>query len=348
VRAQGENAVAARHHEGRPRRRLSLLVLVYNEHAILNTFYERMRRVLDNLVGYDVEVIFVDDGSRDGSLDILRALRARDARIKILSLSRNFGSWNAIAAGVDAASGEAVVWMTSDLQDPPELLPQMVHHWEQGADVVWAVRTQRDDPVLRRLAASVFYRMLRRVALPDYPTMGMDICLLDRRVAQIFARLKDRNRFTQALIMNLGFAQVRVPYRRERRQQGRSKWGSFTRLSNMGIDMIVAVSPWPLRAMTYIGLVLFLPGVLLVAVWLLGALLGRPLSSPWILPAAAVGIIGGLNATMLGVLGEYVWRILEGVRERPLYIVQERIGFEPLTPVSEGPPSHRGSTWEQG
>jgi dolichol-phosphate mannosyltransferase len=324
-----------------------LLVLVYNEREMLEAFYDRLRRVLDGLARYDQELIFVDDGSTDGSFEILRYLRGGDPRVRILRLSRNFGSWNAVAAGVDAASGDAVAWLTSDLQDPPELLPQLVQRWEEGADVVWAVRAGRDDPLLRRVAATIFYRFLRRVALPNYPPAGMDICLLDRRVAQIFARLKDRHRFTQALVMQLGFTQVQVPYWRQRRHHGRSKWGHFARLCTMGIDMIVAVSPWPFRAMTSLGLFLLLPGMLFLAVGLGRALLGKPVLPQWVVAVAAVAGIVGLNATMLGVLGEYVWRILEGVRDRPLYIVQERIGFEPPAPLREGAPGHRASTWEQ-
>ncbi len=329
------------------RPRLSVLVLVYNEREVLETCYERLRHTLDSLTRYDQEVIFVDDGSTDGSFEILLALRGRDLRVKILRLSRNFGSWNAIAAGIDAAGGEAVAWLTSDLQDPPELLTPLVRRWEEGADVVWAVREGRDDPLPRRLAAGIFYRLLRRLALPDYPPDGMDICLLDRQVARIFAGLKERHRFTQALIMQLGFTQARVPYRRERRQRGRSKWGHFTRLFSMGLDMMVAVSPWPLRAMLYLGLLLLLPGTALLAIGSVGAAVGRPVLPPWALVAAAAGSIAGLNAAALGVMGEYVWRILEGVRERPLYIVRERIGFDPAASPRERAPDERTATREQ-
>jgi polyisoprenyl-phosphate glycosyltransferase len=320
-----------------PRKALSLIVLVYNEQDNLTTFYERLDPVLASLPGYEPEIIFVDDGSRDNSLAILRALRERDRRIRILKLSRNFGSWSAVAAGVHAATGDGVMWITSDLQDPPELIPQLVRPWENGADVVWALRTHRDDPLPRRLMATLFYTILRRVALPDYPPMGMDICLMDRRVARLFAQLKERNRFTQALIMNLGFTQVTVPYKRERRHGGQSKWGNLPRLSKMGTDMIVGTSSGPIRAMTYGGACTVAVGVVLAAALLAARVVERAPVAPWLPIALAILIAGGLNALMLGVLGEYLWRVLEEVRDRPLYIVQERIGFNPAGFLPDSP-----------
>jgi polyisoprenyl-phosphate glycosyltransferase len=319
-----------------PRKVLSLIVLVYNEQDNLPTFYERLDRVLASLPGYEPEIIFVDDGSRDNSLAILRAFHERDRRIRILKLSRNFGSWSAVAAGVHAASGDGVMWITSDLQDPPELIPQLVRPWEKGADVVWALRIHRDDPLPRRLMATVFYRILRRVALPEYPPMGMDICLMDRKVARLFAQLKERNRFTQALIMNLGFTQVTVPYKRERRHGGQSKWGNLPRLSKMGTDMIVGTSSGPIRAMTYGGACAIAVGVVLAAAVLAARVLGRASVAPWLPIVLAILIAVGLNALMLGILGEYLWRVLEEVRDRPLYIVQEKIGFDQMGLLPSG------------
>lgn len=311
------------------RKVLSIVVLVYNEQDNIMACYERLARTLASLPRYQPEIIFVDDGSRDNSLAILRALREKDRRIKILKLSRNFGSWSAVAAGVHAATGDAVMWITSDLQDPPELIPRLVRPWEEGAHVVWALRTERDDPLPRRLMAGLFYRILRRIGLPSYPPMGMDICLMDREVANIFAQLKERNRFTQALIMNLGFTQVRVPYKRERRRRGESKWGNLPRLSKMGIDMVVGTSSAPLRAMTYLGVGMIVLGLGFAAAVLVASAAGR-LSVPlWVPLALAMLVMGGLNAVMLGVLGEYLWRVLDEVRDRPFFVVQERIGFEP-------------------
>jgi dolichol-phosphate mannosyltransferase len=314
-------------HAGEPRR-LSVIVLVYNEEESLEIFQQRLAAVLAGLPQYDPEVIFVDDGSRDGSFSLLQRLRQRTPAIKILRFSRNFGSWSGVAAGVQSASGDAIMWITSDLQDPPEIIPSMVQAWEQGAEVVWASRVRRDDPLPRRVGAALFYRLLRRIGVPDYPLLGVDICLLDRRVAQHFNRLQERNRFTQALIMGLGFRQVTIPYARERRQQGRSKWGNLFRLSKIAFDMIVGTSYVPFRAMLMVGLLL--AGGTLVALFaLITARRGSPTPLPAWLPAVlATFAVGGLLAFMLGIVGEYLWRVLEEVRGRPFYIVRDRIGFE--------------------
>lgn len=310
------------------KRRLSIVVLVYNEQESLQPFYARLGLVRSQLSGYALEVIFVDDGSLDASFALLRSLRERDPAVKVLRLSRNFGSWSAVAAGVQAASGDAVLWITSDLQDPPELIPRLVRAWEEGADVVWAVRALRDDPWPRRIAASIFYRILRRIGVPDYPILGVDICLLDRRVADVFNSLTERNRFTQALIMSLGFTQVTIPYARERRRHGASKWGNLPRLSKIAFDMIVGSSYFPFRAMLYLGLTLVGLSVLLALTLLVVPLRLSPSTALWLPAVLAVAGMGGLQAVMGGILGEYVWRVLEEVRGRPFYIVRERLGFD--------------------
>lgn len=311
--------------------KLSLLVPIYNEQRNLPVLYERLTRVLREMPGCTAELIFVDDGSRDESFAVLRALHTQDGRVKAVRLSRNFGSASAVLAGLRRASGDAVMWLSADLQDPPELIPQMVREWEAGADVVWAARAARDDPWWRALLARLFYGLLRRVAVPAYPPLGMDICLMARRVARIFARLTEHHRFTQALVMQLGFRQVTIPYTRERRHTGRSKWG-IARLFRMAMDMLVASSAFPVRLMFITGALLGLATVVLAvaagASWLRGAPPG-----PWGLAAWGVLAVAALNFLMLGVLGEYLWRVLEEVRGRPLYIVDELLGF--ATDVSE-------------
>ncbi len=312
---------------GDSREFLSLLVLVYNEEENLELFYTRLCRVLDESRISGVEVIFIDDGSKDRSIDILRRLGEQDPRVKILRLSRNFGSWNALVAGVHAATGHAVMWITSDLQDPPELIPQLLKHWRVGAQVVWAVRAERRDPWLRRTMASLFYRILRHVGLPTYPPLGMDICLMDRRVATIFGQLREHNRFTQGLIMNLGFTQAIVLYTREQRHQGKSKWGSFPRLFKIGMDMLVGVSTVPLRAILPVGLLtVILGGGIAVALGIRRLVFDVPFGI-WGVIVPSVLFLSGLNLLVLGMLGEYLWRVLDEVRGRPLYIVQEQIGF---------------------
>ncbi len=314
-------------HRNARRRRLSIIALVYNERENLAAFYDRLAGVIAGLSSYDAEVVCVDDGSTDGSYEILQDLHRRDARVKILRLSRNFGSWNAVVAGLDAASGDAVMWISSDLQDPPELIPALLRQWEAGAQVVWAVRSQRHDPWPRRALAALFYTLLRRIALPEYPPLGMDICLLDRRVAALLGGLREHNRFTQGLILQLGFRQARVPYVRERRRRGESKWGSFPRLSKIGMDMIAGFSNFPFRLMMVGGGFSVAVSLLLALVLVsLRMIAGTPVSSG-ALVVLGILFFGGANAAMVGVLGEYVWRILDEVRRRPLYVLQEGVGF---------------------
>ncbi|MGH2406389.1 MAG: glycosyltransferase family 2 protein, partial [bacterium] len=299
---------------------------VYNERENLDGFYSRLADVLAGLPAYDAEVVCVDDGSQDGSYEILQSLHRRDPRVKVLRLSRNFGSWNAIVAGLDAASGDAVMWISSDLQDPPELIPALLRKWESGAHVVWGVRSERHDPWPRRALAVAFYKLLRRIALPDYPPLGMDICLLDRRVAALLRGLREHNRFTQGLIMQLGFTQTRVSYVREPRRRGESKWGNLPRLSKIGMDMVAGFSSFPFRFMMYAGGLAIMLSLVLAAVLVMPRLIAGAPASP-ALVILGILFLGGANAVMLGVLGEYVWRILDEVRQRPLYVLQEQVGF---------------------
>jgi dolichol-phosphate mannosyltransferase len=314
---------------GNPRqeRLLSIVVPVCNEEDNLPVFYTRLAAVLEGLSDWEAEVIFVDDGSRDASLQVLRALHERDPRVKVLRLSRNFGSWGALLAGIHSASGNAVMWMAADLQDPPELIPRLTRSWEEGAHVVWAVRAERHDPWPRRVMASLFYKLLRRIALPEYPPSGTDICLMDQRVARLFGQLRERNRFTQGLIMHLGFDQVVVPYTREKRERGQSKWGNLSRLVKIGIDMVVAYSLFPLRLMLYVGLLAVSLSVMATSVLLAREVMFDIAIDGWTWVALIVLLFGGLNAIMLGILGEYLWRVLDEVRERPLYIIRERVGL---------------------
>ena len=323
-----------------PQKLLSVVVPVYNEQESLPSFFERLGRVLNGLSDWCSEVIFVDDGSQDESLAILRALREKDQRIRILRLSRNFGSWSALTAGVHAASGDVVAWVSSDLQDPPELIPQLLQRWREGAQVVWGVRAKRHDPWPRRLAASLFYKLLKRIALPQYPSLGTDVCLMDKRVAGLFAQLKEHSRFTQGLIMSLGFRQVTVPYAREKRHTGQSKWGNLSRLLKIGGDMIIGFSHFPLRLALYVGLLSALLTLVWVLVILIKDLVFHIPAANWNWLVPAISFFGALNLITLGMLGEYVWRILEEVRGRPLYVIQEKIGFGSDVPAAQAHEGH--------
>jgi polyisoprenyl-phosphate glycosyltransferase len=315
-------------------KRLSIIVPAYNEEHNLRPFYERLSAALTTVREWDAEIIFIDDGSRDSSFEKLLIFHHTDPRVKVLRMSRNFGPWSAVLAGFHAASGDAVVWMASDLQDPPELIPQLVRRLDEGADVVWAVRASRHDPWLRRMMAAVFYRMLRRIALPTYPTSGTDICLMRRRVAVLFRSLKERNRFTQGLIMSLGFTQVTVPYLREKRGEGRSKL-NLSRLTKIGIDMIISCSPFPLRIVFNFGVLIAVGAVVFGAVTFAQGLGVDTITGAWRWLLVAASVLSALPLIAVGILGEYVWRVLDEVRERPQYVIRDQIGFSDAVALTD-------------
>lgn len=312
---------------------VSVVIPVHNEEENLPIFYERLRTAFEGQE-YRAEFIFVEDGSTDRTLEVLRDLMQRDSRVKVIVLSRSFGQWAAITAGIHEAKGDFIAWISADLQDPPELLPELVRRAREGYDVVWGVRSKREDPLWRRLAARIFYRILQRVALPNYPSLGTDLCCMSRRVAEEFKRLEERNRFTQGLIMSLGFAQTFVLYERQARLHGKSSWNQLEKLVTIGMDMIVSFSYKPLRWMLYLGLLLALFGVALAFYALVSRFLLQVAVPGWTSLMIVVALFGGLNAMMLGILGEYVWRILQEAKRRPLYIIKEK--WESVTSREEG------------
>ncbi len=317
---------------------ISIVVPVHNEQESLPLLHERISKALERYSD-EIELLFVDDGSSDHSCEVLKKMAERDRRIRILVLSKNFGQWAAITAGLHHAKGDAVAWISSDLQDPPEILPQLIAEWERGADVVWGVRSKRKDSLMRRLTAKIFYGVLRRIAIPEYPMMGTDLCLMSRRILQHFKKFKERSRFTQGLIMNLGFRQAQIPYERDARRRGRSKWNNLEKLVDMSMDMLANSSARPLRWMLYLGLAGVLISGLLMCYVVIGRFVLNIAVSGWASVMLVIAFFGGINTLMLGILGEYVWRILAEAKERPLYIIQEKFGY----PESESSGEDHGS-----
>src|SRR6185503_13285127 len=203
---------------------ISVVVPAMNEEENIGPFYQAVGSVLESLSDLDWEIIFVDDGSTDSTVERVLALRESDPRVGVLQLSRNFGSYAAIKAGFDYARGDAVITISADLQDPPELFPSFVKQWRDGSHIVWGVRQKRDDPWTKRVAANLFYRLVRKLALADLPEHGMDCGLFDRQVVDEFRKIKDKNSITFMTIYWMGFRQARIPYDRQNRKFGKSKW----------------------------------------------------------------------------------------------------------------------------
>jgi glycosyltransferase involved in cell wall biosynthesis len=304
------------------------IVPCLNEEDGIDAFYERTSGVLERLFGEHWEIVFVDDGSTDRTVHAIKALRERDPRVRCVRLSRNFGSHVAIAAGLDHAEGDLAVVLAADLQDPPEVIEDLVAKWREGYEVVWAAREAREDPLMRKLFARVFYGAIVRTALPSIPRTGTgSFCLIDRAVIEAFKRFPERNRLTFGIIAWSGFSQTQVPYERAQRHAGSSKW-SFGMLVKTAIDTFVSFSYVPLRFISYFGFVVsvlaFLFGIYVGIDYVVN---GTGLRG-W--PSLMGGILffGGVQMLTLGIVGEYIWRISEESKRRPLYLVRERVGVE--------------------
>ena len=307
---------------------VSLIVPVHNEEANLRRLYDAVNAVLRGVPGLEWEFVFVDDGSRDGSLRLIDDLHRVDARVLALSFPRNFGSHVAIAAGIDHCHGDAAIIMAADLQDPPELLPAFITSWRDGHDIVWGARIGRDDGAVRGALMRAFYRLVRRFAIPSYPAGGTgSFCLIGRPVIETFRQCKERNRLTFGLIAWSGFRQAEVPYRRPPRDVGRSSW-TGGRLVKSAIDTFVGFSFAPIRAISYFGLIVSALSFLLGFYLLINKIFFGTHVEGWTSVMLTVLVLGGVQLVMIGVLGEYLWRVLEEARGRPLYILERRVGFE--------------------
>lgn len=306
---------------------ISVVVPIYNERELLPELCRRLRIALDSIPDADWEVVLADDGSRDGSADIIAAIHAQDARFKTVRLSRNFGHQPAVTAGVRHATGDCVVLIDGDLQDPPEVIPELVAAWRAGAKVVVAERRTRDDGGVRGIGFKLFYPILRRVTeLPDVPNAGI-FGLMDRAVVDEFNRLPERNRFIPGLRLWLGFEQATVYYDRQARAAGKPKQ-TLAKLIRYATNGIVSFSYRPLRIATYFGFAVSAFGFVTAAAFIVRRLMfddQAALGFTTLLTMAM--LLAGVQLISVGILGEYVGRIYEEVKQRPLYVVQKRLGL---------------------
>jgi dolichol-phosphate mannosyltransferase len=310
---------------------LSLILPIFNEEEIIPELDRRLRLFFDDIgdpVGQSWEVIFVNDGSRDNSLALLKELAAREPRYKVLSFARNFGHQMAITAGLDRADGQAVVVMDADLQDPPEVVKAMVAKWLEGFDVVYAVRSQRHGETwFKRLTAAVFYRLLRAMLGGiSIPVDAGDFRLMSRQVVLTLRALRERHRFVRGMVAWIGFRQIAVTYERPARFAGETKF-PLRKMLRFAIDGITSFSSVPLRFATWLGVaagvVAFIGGVWAVyeKLWGTGTVAG------WTTIMILIALGSSAQLLMMGILGEYVGRIYEEVKHRPLYIVGEEINL---------------------
>ncbi|MCO5185114.1 MAG: glycosyltransferase family 2 protein [Anaerolineae bacterium] len=304
---------------------VTVIAPVHNEEPVLHLLYERVSAVLESM-GEPWELILVDDGSRDKSAEIINELHARDPRVRGLSFSRNFGFQVAVSAGLDMARGDAVILIDADLQDPPEVIPDMIAKWREGYDVVYGIRATREGETwFKKGTAKAFYRIIDRITGIDIPLDTGDFRLMDRRVVEAIKRMPERNRFLRGMVPWVGYRQTGVQYHRAARVAGSSKFTSVRQMGPFAVNAITSFSYFPLQIATYLGfLIAGISLLAIIAVIILrlmtpgGQLLGQATT------LVAVLFLGGVQLISLGIIGEYLGRIYDEVKQRPLYLVQQK------------------------
>jgi dolichol-phosphate mannosyltransferase len=319
-------------------RLLSVVIPCYNEEAVIGETVKRLQVFCSEIADLDVELLFVDDGSRDGTRELLRSYASEDRRIRLILFARNFGHQIAVTAGIDAARGDAVVLMDADLQDSPEVVHEMIARWRQGYDVVYGTRTERPgESAFKRATARGFYRLLNRLSDVPIPVDTGDFRLMSRCVVEALRAMPERDRFVRGMVSWVGFRQTAVPYKRAERFAGESKY-PLRKMLHFATDGILSFSTKPLQfsigfgtfsaALALVGIVYALVLRLFTDIWVEG----------WTALMIAVLFIGGVQLISVGILGAYIGRIYNEVKSRPLYIVQEYVGFDQLGPeVSRSP-----------
>lgn len=308
--------------------KISMIIPVFNEEAAIPCFLDTVYPILDAESAYRFELIFINDGSEDNTLDILLEARDADPRIKIIDLARNFGKELAMAAGFQAASGDAVIPMDVDLQDPPEIIVDFLRKWEEGYDVVLGVRRRRHaDTLFKRLTADLFYRIFNALCGKRLTPNAGDFRLISRPALDALNNLPERVRFTKALYAWVGFRKTAVEYDRPARMNGTSKWNTW-KLWNFALDGITSFSTLPLRIWSYLGMLIAFIGFAYAAFLTFRTLIfGRDVPGYTSLMVVML-VLGGLILISLGVIGEYLGRVFEETKGRPLYIARNYIGFD--------------------
>ncbi len=302
---------------------ISVIVPVFNETAVIDVFYQRLNAVLDAMSErYNREVIFVDDGSSDGSFERLSELADADPTIRVVKFSRNFGHQVAITAGIDTATGDAVVVIDADLQDPPEVIERFVEKWEQGYDVVYGVREKRDgESRLKLLTAAAFYRILKGIIKIDIPVDVGDFRLMSRRVAERFRELRERDRFVRGLVSWVGFKQTGVEYSRDKRYAGETKY-PYRKMLKFAFDGITSFSSIPLKLATWLGYLTSLFAFLYGLSVFIQKAVGYTVQG-WATIMVGMLFLGGVQLICLGIMGEYIGRIFNEIKHRPMYVIEE-------------------------
>lgn len=311
-------------------KKISIVIPVYNEEEIIEECYKRIKNVIfDSLVDYDCETIFINDGSKDNTLKILELIAKQDENIKIISFSRNFGHQCAVTAGLKETTGDAVVIIDADMQDPPELIKDMIKLWEEGNEVIYAKRKKRKGESLFKLfTAKAFYKMLNGLSDVEIPRDTGDFRLVDRKVVDVINSLPEHNKFLRGLFSWVGFKQTPFEYERQKRYAGKTKY-PFKKMLKLGTDGIISFSNKPLRIIGGLGvLTIFISFLVLIYALLSYIFNWNQLTSGWTSLMVAITFFAGVQLSSLWILSEYIARIYDETKKRPEYIIDKKINIK--------------------
>jgi len=302
----------------------SIVIPVLNEEKVLNELYQRLTKVMTD-IGESYEIIFINDGSTDNSLKIMKQLQTHDKRIKIIDFSRNFGHQIAITAGIDFTSGDAVITIDADLQDPPEVIPDLIKKWKEGYEVIYGIREKRKgENFFKKITALIFYRLINKMTMINMPPDSGDFRLIDKKVVNNLKNIRENNRYVRGLTYWIGFKQIGVPYERDKRFAGKSKY-PIKKLFKLAYDAIFSFSNFPLKIATYFGFIVSFLSFLYLIYALIIKLFTNSVIHGWTSLMISILFLGGVQLICLGIIGEYIARINDEVKKRPLYIIKEII-----------------------
>jgi glycosyltransferase involved in cell wall biosynthesis len=310
-------------------KKITILVPAYNEEEVINIFYERVVKVINSITNYDFELLFINDGSKDNTLKILEDIAQKDKKVKIISFSRNFGHQCAVTAGLNEATGDAIIIIDSDLQDPPELIPEMIKLWENGNDVIYGKRTKRKgESHFKLLTARMFYKTLNKLSDTEIPKDTGDFRLADRKVVDVINSLPEHNKFLRGLFSWAGFKQIPIEYERNERIAGKTKY-PLKKMIKLALDGIMSFSNKPLRIIGGFGIFSIIISFIILIYALLSFAFGwNNLTAGWTSLMVAITFFAGVQLSSLWVISEYIARIYDESKKRPEYIISKKINID--------------------
>ncbi|WML54783.1 glycosyltransferase family 2 protein [Neobacillus sp. PS3-12] len=306
--------------------KLSIIIPVYYNEQNIPFLFDKLNEEIFSNPAYEHELIFVDDGSGDNSYGELLKLQSQDSSVKVIKLSRNFGSHTAILAGLTYATGDCATVISADLQDPPEIINRMFEKWKSGNKVVLAVREDREESFTQKLFSNTYYKMMKRYALPNMPEGGFDCFLIDRKVITILTSIEEKNTTLMGQILWCGFKTEKIYYIRKEREIGKSRW-TLAKKIKLFIDSFLAFSYVPIRFMSLLGVIISLLSFLTGIVLIINKLIIGVNVQGWTSLMVLFLFIAGIQMIMMGIIGEYLWRNMDEARKRPVFIIDEKVGF---------------------